>query len=648
MTASTAQFVTEAERAADDRRTFPAVRRLVVGFKTHLDIGFTDHAHRVVDHYLQRLVPSVLDTVERTRDGVLPMCWTTGSWLIERALDPSRGMANPNRRRLEEAIAAGGIVWHALPFTTHTALLDVPLLEAAVGVSRRLDARFGRRTIAAKMTDVPGHPRGLVGPLAGFGIELLHLGVNPGTPLPEVPARFRWRDSRSRELTVVYADDYAREVVSADGSEAFVLVHAGDNQPAPDAAGVAAAAAALQRRFPNAQLAAGGLDDLAAMLRGERSTLPVVTAEIGDSWSHGVATDPPHLARHRGLLRRRDRVPPVHRQAFDELLLLAAEHTRGMDEKIHLADYRSYRPADFDAARAADAVPDEAVPAELAAMNAEIGPAPSRRFSSFEASWEEQRAYLHAAAALLPEGLNDGPAPGGGAIDLQALGLAVVVRYEVFDSQSIARFNAAYNRNWHQAWVVADFSKPGLELVDADAPARAWEVRFDRAGEAAFGCGDHPAARPPAAVELAVDGGRLTVTLREKPENRWPEATWIGLVAADEKAPRVTVDILGEPVDLAGVVRHGGRLHPVGAWVDAAWPDRTLRVHPLDTPLLTTDPRLLLDLAPGPPGPAPGLWFNVHNNLWGTNFPMWAGGTWTARFDVEAATPDRSAGRLGF
>jgi len=63
-------------------------------------------------------------------------------------------------------VAAGDLAWHALPFSWETETLDRSMIEGALGLSQSLDQRFGRTTLGAKMSDVPGHSRGLVGPLA--------------------------------------------------------------------------------------------------------------------------------------------------------------------------------------------------------------------------------------------------------------------------------------------------------------------------------------------------------------------------------------------------------------------------------------------------------------------------------------------------
>jgi hypothetical protein len=72
-----------------------------------------------------------------------------------------------------EAIKNGNIAPHGLPFTTHTELLDVDTFEYGLSIVDELDLIRGKKTISAKMTDVPGHTKGLVTLLHKKGIKLL-------------------------------------------------------------------------------------------------------------------------------------------------------------------------------------------------------------------------------------------------------------------------------------------------------------------------------------------------------------------------------------------------------------------------------------------------------------------------------------------
>ena len=123
-------------------------------FKTHLDIGFTDLAVRVVERYFRDFIVQAVKTAEyfRRGSGAFRYRWTVGSWLIDEYFNRA---TEAERRFLEQAIADGDIVWHAMPFTTHTELLTRELLRDGLAISGELDRRFGRRTRAAKLTDVP-------------------------------------------------------------------------------------------------------------------------------------------------------------------------------------------------------------------------------------------------------------------------------------------------------------------------------------------------------------------------------------------------------------------------------------------------------------------------------------------------------------
>ena len=163
---------------------------LHVIYKTHLDLGFTGYADAVRQHYHEHFIPMALDTGEHflMENPARPQfVWTTGSWLI---WDHLKTQSADKVRRLENAIASGIIRWHALPFTTHTELMSPELVEEGLSISAELDARFGLKTIAAKMTDVPGHTIGLVPLLARAGVEFLHIGVNSASTPPDVPPLF--------------------------------------------------------------------------------------------------------------------------------------------------------------------------------------------------------------------------------------------------------------------------------------------------------------------------------------------------------------------------------------------------------------------------------------------------------------------------
>ncbi|MFC9560846.1 DUF5054 domain-containing protein [Agromyces sp. NPDC056965] len=497
-----------------------------VVFKTHLDLGFTDTAANVTDRYVHEYLPRAIalsEELER-RGGPARFIWTTGSWMIHEALR----LGSPDERAaLERAIGAGHVTWHGLPMTTHTELMDAGLVEHGIAIGRKLDARFGHRTQAAKMTDVPGHTIGLVPFLARGGLDFLHLGVNGASAVPDVPEFFVWRAPDGSEVVVNYAQSYgATELgvaVVPGGSDALHLAHTGDNFGPPPVEEVEELFAQLQAEYPEARVIASTLDAFSREAVAVRSSLPVLEQEIGDSWIHGVASDPVQTARLRALLRLRTEwvasgalVPGTEEcDAFGDGLLLVVEHTWGEDLKTYVPDYVNYEKADFQRARAADEIDPAANPAEFDVYAWAYTEHPSDqglRYSGFERSWAEQRAHIdRALAALSPERRAAAEAAiaetrpaderdsAAAPLDLEAeheLGAYRVrfgvdgalvslvdadgtewagpehplaaYRYETFDERDEARWIEEYCRDLEETavWAVPDQSKPGLAIAE--------------------------------------------------------------------------------------------------------------------------------------------------------------------------------------
>lgn len=176
-----------------------SVKKVYVIFKTHLDVGFTDLSSVVTDRYITEFIPKAIDVAEELEaDGSNDRyVWTTGSWLVWKFL---RNAPAKDVKRLEEAIRKGYIVWNAVPYTVESEIMNRDMFGASLRLSQLLDEKYGRHTIAAKMTDVPGHTRGIVAPFYKAGIRFLHVGVNSACSVPDVPPFCRWRDSEGNEI----------------------------------------------------------------------------------------------------------------------------------------------------------------------------------------------------------------------------------------------------------------------------------------------------------------------------------------------------------------------------------------------------------------------------------------------------------------
>lgn len=661
------------------------VQRIHLVFKTHLDVGFTDFARNVVANYMERDIPAALDLAERLRRLGSPdrFIWTTGSWLISEYLrqGPAAG-----RERLERAINAGDITWHALPFTTHSELMDADLFRFGLSLAQELDARFGRKTIAAKMTDVPGHTIGIVPLLAEAGVQFLHIGINPASHAPDVPPVFRWRSASGAEvITMVHKGSYG-DLMQVPGLEAVIcFAHTDDNLGPQTLEQIQAIYGGLRERFPGAEVFGSTMDAFALDLIRVRDQLPVIALEIGDSWIHGVGSDPTKVSQFRALLRLRTswleagQIEPGAEpyKLFQRFLLLVPEHTWGLDEKTHLADYAAYERSKFYQARQQE------------------------NFLKFEASWVEQRNYIQQAVEALPSDLKQEarsaldairpkrpslegtvPVEAPGALfktaffelqfGMQSGALVRLINrrtgrvwasshhplglflYEVFSQLDYDRFYRQYIGS-NQAvarWAVPDFTKPGMEA--AGVSHQEWQAegirlyRKDTGQEEKFflslatsktASGEYGC---PGEVWIEWSFSRQRPAMRvelqwfDKPANRLPEALWFSFSPARCRARDWKLSKLGQEISPLDVVRSGGRhLHAVSPGVRCEDEFSPLSIDTLDAPLVAPGARSLLDFTNRQPPLTKGMHFLLYNNIWGTNFPMWFEEEARFRFDIK-------------
>src|SRR5499427_9372097 len=362
-------------RAAD-----PGAKRVLVMFKCHFDAGFIDTQAAVVHRYFKEYFPRAIDLANELRQsGTYRYVWTTGSWLLYEYLEQATPV---ERARMEKAISAGDIAWHALPFTWQTELMDASMIYGSIGLSKSLDRRFGKTTTGAKMTDVPGHTRGLIAPLSAQGVAFLDIGVNEASTPAEVPPLFLWKNPIGVTLVVMYHHGYVGVVRVPDSDLAIAIVVRDDNSGPHTLEEIRETYRTLSGEFPNAQVIPASLSEISNAFDAHRGSLPILGGEIGDTWIHGVASDPLKLARYREVARlRRDWLTHEHFVAGDATdiallrsLLLEVEHTWGTDTKTWL-DFDHYAPGD------------------LAAM------LDTKNYKVVQFSWEEKRKALFTGIA---------------------------------------------------------------------------------------------------------------------------------------------------------------------------------------------------------------------------------------------------------
>lgn len=624
-----------------------AIKKILVLFKTHLDIGFTDFSAEVTKKYMESFIPNSVRVARELRESGSDarLVWTTGSWLIYEYLRTHTGSESD---AVVEAIKNGDVRWHGLPFTTHTELMTEQLFNYGLSLSQRLDSQFGRKTIAAKLTDVPGHTKAIIPHMKRVGIEFLHIGVNPASTVPEVPPIFRWKCDSGEMINVMYHGSYGEFSEIGNTGTAIYLAHTGDNAGVQSADEIIAIFEDLKTRMPEAEIVAADLNDVALAVREIEDTLPVVSDEIGDSWIHGTGTDPKKVAAFRALARFYDTLPEGDdREALARGLIMIPEHTWGLNINVHLGDHEHYDKSDFNELRKT-----------------------AHNFKKLEASWEEQRAYLTNAVNELSEEnrikalalLDEVQRPNGFTKDVAAYAPETEIKlgdylfkfnsqgeiillekngkpvadkkhrllslmYEQFCADDYKRFYTQYNRS-DVNWAREDFTKPGIE-TGADcyrrySPEKAAVYSVD--GKLLVRYSFPKSAHRECGCPLLFD---LIISLREdgslmfdlawfcKPANRVAEAVWVGFrpIAANKRISK-----LGSLIDPKRVVHNGQcRLHATdfGVIYDE------LSIQSLDTALVAPQEPSILNFCNTKPLDEDACFFNLYNNAWGTNFPMW-------------------------
>lgn len=669
--------------ALADSAPEPDVKRVLVMFKCHFDAGFIDTQANVVHKYFSQYFPQAIEIASKLREsGDQRYVWTTGSWLLYEYLE----QASPeDRKRMDQAIARGDIAWHALPFSWQTELMDPSMITGGIALSQTLDRRFGRTTTGAKMTDVPGHTRGIITPMAAQGVKFLDIGVNDASTPAQVPPLFLWKTPAGASLVVMYHHGYGG-VVHVPGSDlAVAIVVRNDNSGPHTQQEVAETYADLKQRFPNAQVAPSSLTEIANAVDPHKHALPVVTQEIGDSWIYGVPSDPLKVARYREVARLRERwlaqkkfrVGDATDVALLRRLLLETEHTWGTDTKTWL-DFDHYKPAD---------------------LTPMLG---AKNYKVVEFSWTEKRQDLFDGLAALPAALRTEAETAIGKLKAQKPQLSqgsphsadkeietayfvigidaktgaitklrnkrsqtdwasadhplALFSYQTLSQEDYARFFANYVVSTED-WAKKDFGKPNIERFGAETrewlpSLRALHVSETAEGhriltslqiedDAAFhsGIASFPQKMY---MELFLPKTSPVVHLDfswfQKPATRMPEALWLSFrpIAANPQGWRI--DKSGEEISPLDVVAAGNRhMHGVGKGFRYREGNKLFEVETLDAPVIALGEKSPLNFSTSQPDLSTGAHCNLFNNAWGTNYIMWFGEDMRFRFVLKAA-----------
>lgn len=572
-------------------------KEVLIIFKTHLDIGYTDYAENVISRYIDKYVPNAIKLGYELKDTDTPFVWNVGSWIIWEALK------HDTDGKVEKAVKDGILNWHALPYTSHTELMSPELFEYGLSISEKLDKRFGRKTIGAKMTDVPGHTMGMIPLMRKYGVEFLHIGINVASSPVPVPPLFKWKNGDS-SINVMYSSGYG-DIMEFDEFVVY-FAHTNDNLGPQSTEEIINVYKEAQKRFPGCKFVASTIDSIANRVK-EITDLPVIDKELGDTWIHGAATDPQKLSRYKKLLRYFNQNTDKNYDIFDNLFLVP-EHTWGMCVELyfHTTEYYTHQ---------------------------KLENCPQTLKSVIEKSWAEQRGYIEKAENIM--GVQpDYPVKQPDLSDYTKADIPNSMDYEIswqlFDNSDFERYTKEYLRLTPkiEEWAIWDNTKVGLpdytggiyvpQITEAyeKGNEKLYKLEFDKALSEEHGL---------PYFYLSVCDGNIELKWFDKKASRLPQAFWFKIKGLTEDWELDKLGCWIKPDDIIG--------SPLISAVNSGIRNKDVEIEMVDSTLVAPYGRNLLryNLA----GLKQDLYFNLYNNMWNTNFPQWYSDDSIFRFNVK-------------
>lgn len=297
-----------AESLASAGDAIPAgtqLKEIIVAYKTHFDIGFTHAAPEIVDIYRTSMIDEALDIVDQS--AALPpekrFSWTIPSWVAYQILwdgqDPVR------RKRVTEAIRNGSIVVHGLPITVHTESMTLEDLVFGLSLNKTISQEVGiPMSRSGKLTDIPSHSWIWPTIFKNAGMDFLQIGTNPTNERPSVPLLYYWEGPDGSRLLTMHPQGYGSNTEFGHGlyppadwpyKHWLAMLVTSDNNGPPKIEDINRLLAEAERNLPGVKIRFGKMEDFADAIYEEEkegATVPVVRADLPDTWIHGVGSMP--------------------------------------------------------------------------------------------------------------------------------------------------------------------------------------------------------------------------------------------------------------------------------------------------------------------------------------------------------------------
>lgn len=658
------------------------MKKIILVFKTHFDIGFTDLAANVIKNYSHQMLDRVLETCESTEHmGEKRYVWTMPSWPLKIMLE---NCSADRKSRLERLIYNEQIVWHALPFTSHFDFCGLEDYRYGFTYAEQLSRMYGKPfPISAKMTDVPGHGCMLPSLLARQGVKFLHLGSNEFIRPPKVPDLFYWEAPDGKRVLTMYSKGYGSGMTPPENwpySVWLALMHTHDNSGPQSAEMIREMTENLQTKYPGAEIVCGTMDQFYTELAKEDlSGVPVIHKDLADTWIHGVGSYPREVKsvrqtrRKLSVLRKileenkaemrtdeRLRAEQLMAEAYGSLTLFG-EHTWGLDVKTWLDPNRAYEQREFlkqksgvQGQRMEASWREQAERAELARKACgSLSDILGADFRRKKRAWTQEEIIRQTESCILENEYyrlelnpNTGEADGlydkkkGCCILKGRKGKpALYYQYDRYGIEDMTKYlrKMAYR---FSDWGIRDNGKdnypecghikrrPRLigRKIEGDCVEFLYENDID--GET-YG----NASRVLIQLCLKAEHVKIVLKLENKSASPYTESGSLVLNLPMEHAG-YTINkngcVLNPETDIIDWGNHA--LYCLENFVTAHEAEKTICAVSADAPLLGLGETGIYKFRKRYKKKKAALYFNLFNNMWGTNFPQWIEGDFSYRF----------------
>lgn len=230
------------------------------------------------------------------------------------------------------------------------------------------------------------------------------------------------------------------------------------------------------------------------------------------------------------------------------------------------------------------------------------------------------------------------------------------ISYERFDFGNYNDFLSKYSRltRWTSSWCLVDFAKRGIEafqdiryelikpMIKTSSISRTgqqltviFDLYYTRYQQKMWGLPtDNQLVYE---IDLAEKSIKGSLKWQGKQGNRMPEAYWLETSLQVANPYRWQMDKLGTTISPYNVVENGNRyLHGLSQkGLSYSGSDGLVTIKSLDAPLFSFGRRGLLVFDNQQPSLNDGIYVNLQNNVWGTNFPAWFEDDMLYRFEAR-------------